>query len=96
VTAIALLDIDIHDPEGYAEYPPKVWPLIAKHGGKITHRVSDFETLEGDWCPKRVLIIEFPDRASVMAFMEDPDYQPLKEIRLRTAKSLMVVGETEA
>ena len=33
--AYALLDMDIHDPEGYSKYPPQVWPLIEKHGGRI-------------------------------------------------------------
>ena len=93
--AIAIVDMDIHDPEGYAKYPPLVWPLIEKHGGVITHRISDFETVEGDWCPNRLLIVEFPDKAAARAFLADPEYQPLKDIRLRTTTSLMVVGDSE-
>ena len=93
--AYAILDMDIHDPEGYSKYPPLVWPLIEKHGGKITHRISDFEAVEGDWCPKRVLIVEFPGKAVAKAFLDDPDYQPIKDIRLGTATSLMVIGDSE-
>jgi uncharacterized protein (DUF1330 family) len=93
--AFMLMDIDIHDPQGYSTYPPKVWPLIEKHGGKITHRISDFEVMEGDWCPKRVLLAEFPDKAAARAFLDDPEYQPFKEIRLKTATSLLVIGDSE-
>ena len=93
--AYAILDMDIHDPEVYSKYPPLVWPLIEKHGGMITHRISDFETVEGDWCPKRLLIVEFPDKAAAKAFLDDPEYQPLKDIRLGTATSLMVIGNSE-
>ena len=93
--AYALLDMDIHDPEGYSKYPPRVWPLIEKHDGKITHRISDFEVVEGDWCPNRMLIVEFPDKAAAKAFMEDPEYQPLKELRLITTRSKMVLGNSE-
>ena len=93
--AYALLDMEIHDPEGYSQYPPQVWPLIEKHGGKITHRISEFEVIEGDWCPGRMLIVEFPDKAAAKSFMGDPDYQPLKELRLNTTRSLMVLGNSE-
>jgi uncharacterized protein (DUF1330 family) len=72
-----------------------VWPLIEKHGGKITHRLSDFETVEGNWSPKRLLIVEFPDKATAKAFLADPEYQPIKDIRLGAATSLMVIGNSE-
>ena len=93
--AIAIVDMEINDPEGYSKYPPLVWPLIEKHGGVITYRISDFETVEGDWCPNRLLIVEFPDKAAAKAFLADPDYQPVKDIRLKTTSSLMVVGDSE-
>jgi uncharacterized protein (DUF1330 family) len=93
--AFIVFDVDIHDPEGYSKYPPQVWPLIEKHGGKITHRISSFEVMEGDWCPKRMLIGEFPDKAAAKAFLADPEYQPMKELRLRTTTSLLVIGESE-
>ena len=93
--AYALLNMDIHDAEGYSKYPPQVWPLIEKHGGTITHRISEFEAVEGDWCPSRIVVIEFPDKSAAKAFLADPDYQPLKELRLNTANSLMVLGNSE-
>jgi uncharacterized protein (DUF1330 family) len=93
--AFAMVDMDIHDPEGYSKYPPLVWPLIEKHGGKITHRISEFEAVEGDWCPERMIIIEFPDKSAAKAFLDNPDYQPIKEIRLNSAASLMVIGNSE-
>ena len=33
VTSYVLIDLDIHDEEGYSKYPPLVWPLIERHGG---------------------------------------------------------------
>ena len=95
MTACALLDMDIYDPEGYARYPLQVWPLIEKHGGKITHRISKFEAVEGNWYPGRMLIIEFPDKSAAKAFLADPYYQPLKALRLNTANSLMALGNSE-
>ena len=98
--AIAIVDMYIHDPEGYTKYPSLVWPLIEEHGGKITRHVSDFENIEGDWCPNRMLIVEFSGKSALgrflaRAFLDDPEYQPVKDIRLRTTRSMMVVGSSE-
>ena len=95
MTAYILVDLDIFDRAGYGEYPPKVGPLIQKHGGTLSHRISELEVLEGDWKPSRIVIIEFPTRMQARAFLDDPDYQPIKAIRLRTANSCLVIGESE-
>ena len=95
MTAYLLIDLNITDRAGFGEYPPKAWPLIQKHGGKVTHRISKFEAMEGDWAPRRMVIIEFPSKDLARAFLEDPDYKPIKAIRLRTAVSLMTLGESE-
>ena len=95
MTAYLLVDLDIFDRAGYGEYRAKVGPLIEKHGGKLIHRISHFEAIEGGWTPTRLVIIEFPSKASARAFLDDPDYEPVKAIRLRTANTLMALGEAE-
>jgi uncharacterized protein (DUF1330 family) len=95
MTAYLLVDLDVFDRAGYGEYPPKAWPLIEKHGGKLTHRISEFESMEGDWAPSRMVIIEFPSKTTARAFLCDPDYEPVKAIRLRTANTLIAMGESE-
>lgn len=95
MTAYLLVDLDAFDRPGYAEYPPKVKPFIEKHCGKLTHRISKFEAVEGDWAPSRLVIVEFPSKVHARAFLEDPEYEPVKAIRLRTANTLMALGESE-
>ncbi len=51
--------------------------------------------MEGDWIPKRVVIIEFPNKRHANAFLDDPDYEPVKAIRMRTANTQLVLGESE-
>ncbi len=51
--------------------------------------------MEGDWNPKRVVIIEFPGKKQAKAFLDDPDYEPVKAIRMRTANTQLVMGESE-
>jgi len=86
-----LVDIHVRDPIPYEDYKRGVAPLIAKHGGEYLVRGGAFEVLEGDFVPERLVLFRFPDRASVQAFLDDPDYQPLKALRHRVADTTFVV-----
>ena len=49
--------------------------------------------LEGDWEPHRLVIVEFPDMASLIAWYESPEYRRLKAIRERCAKTRIIALE---
>ncbi len=91
--AYLIADIEVTDPVGYHEYKKRVPAVIAAHGGRYLARGGASEVLEGTWRPKRSAIIEFPNLVSMKAFWESPEYQPLREIRERSAKSNLVVIE---
>lgn len=61
------------------------------------HLVSDFagshEILEGDWKPNRVVVIEFPDIASIKNWYQSPEYQPLIALRQSAATDVMIMLE---
>lgn len=86
-----IVDVRVEDPVGFEEYKRGVAPLIRKHGGEYLVRGGDFEVLEGDWSPSRLVLFRFPDRASVKAFYEDPEYKDLLALRHRVAKTDIVV-----
>jgi len=67
--------------------------VIAAHGGRYLARGGAVEVLEGTWRPKRYAIIEFADLASFKAFWDSPEYQPLRALRERSAKSSLVIVE---
>ena len=72
----------INDHERYsAEYVPAVMPFLTKHGGEVL--AADFQAtpLEGQPAAGAV-IIKFPSESSVRQFLDDPAYQPIKELRL--------------
>ena len=51
------------------------------------------ETLEGDWHPERVVVLEFPSLEQARKFYDSPEYGPLKALRLRAAKSKLLLVE---
>lgn len=93
MTAYVIVDIEITDPEGYAEYKNLAPAAVALYGGKYIARGGQTETLEGDWQPKRLVILEFPSIDQAKAWLNSPEYAPARALRHRYAKSNMVVIE---
>ncbi|MFO1060769.1 MAG: DUF1330 domain-containing protein [Dongiaceae bacterium] len=85
-----IVDVRLKDAAAYEAYKAAVPALIARHGGEYLVRGGALEVLEGTWRPTRLVIFRFPDRAAVHAFMNDPDYAPLKALRHRLAETDMV------
>lgn len=80
-----VVDIKIHDPEGYEEYKEKVAPLIAKCGGRYLVRAGELTTTGDGWKPERIVMLEFSDKKAAMAFFASEEYAPLAMIRERCA-----------
>jgi uncharacterized protein (DUF1330 family) len=86
-----IVDVDIADPAAYETYKAEVPALIARHGGEYLVRGGAHEVIEGTWNPTRLVLFRFPDRASVKAFIDDPDYAPLKALRQRISRGDIVM-----
>jgi len=89
--AYIIANIRVTDAESYKGYVAEVPALIAKHGGKYRVRGGATTMLEGDWTPGRLVVLEFPDRDSALAFYEDPAYAPLKALRQSAAESGVLI-----
>jgi uncharacterized protein (DUF1330 family) len=90
MVAYLIVDLDIHDPEGFQKYREGVGAFIAKHGGEYLVRGGEFEVIEGDWQPHRLVLFRFPNRQAIRNFFADPEYAALKEIRFKTSKTVAV------
>jgi len=90
--AYLIMDIDWHDPDRATEYRKLLGPTLEKHGGR-TLVANEPHTLEGDWSPRRVVIIEFPSLDALRDWYGSDDYAPLIRIRKEGAKSSMIAVE---
>jgi len=80
--AYLIAEHKITDPVKFEEYRVKVGPMMAKHGGRYLTKGGSHKMPEGGhWDPERVVIIEFPDMASLNAWYTSPEYQPLIALR---------------
>jgi uncharacterized protein (DUF1330 family) len=83
----------ITNPVVFEEYLAKVMPMIERFGGRYLTKRGSHEILEGDWHPNRVVIVEFPDKASIRRWYEAPEYQPLIALRQSAAIDVMIMLE---
>lgn len=93
MSAYLIVNIDVTDAAAYEEYKAKVPAFIQNYGGEYLARGGKTVVIEGDWKPSRLVIFRFPDVASIESMFNDPEYQPLKQLRQRVAKSEIVAIE---
>jgi len=85
--------LEVTDPDTMKEYAKGVAATVAAHGGRMLVRGGAFEVVEGDWTPRRVIVLEFPDMDALKAWYDGPDYAGLKKMRLASSRSNAVMVE---
>ncbi|MEO7019688.1 MAG: DUF1330 domain-containing protein [Ktedonobacteraceae bacterium] len=87
MAAYMIAEIDITDPQGYQAYGMLAIPTIQKFGGKVLVAGETIENLEGDWHPKRLVIIEFESMEQAKRWYNSEEYTPLKNMRFKATNS---------
>jgi uncharacterized protein (DUF1330 family) len=92
--AYVIADIEITDPAGYEEYRRRVPAIVAQYGGRYLVRGGASETLEGDWHPRRLVVLEFPSMAQARAWYDSEEYREPRAIRQRSSQghAILVQG----
>jgi uncharacterized protein (DUF1330 family) len=91
--AYLVLDLTVKDFAGFKPYMAEIPAFIAKHSGRYIVRGVEPTTIEGDWTPERLVIIEFPERENAQAFLDDPEIKDLFKLRHATTTSRLVLAD---
>ena len=91
--AYVINDMVVTDPVLFEQYKKLSPPTVAQYGGRFLARGGHTDTLEGEWSPKRLVIIEFPSVAQARAWVDSPEYAPAKRLRQITTISNLIVVE---
>ena len=92
--AYVIFDVEIRDAAKFQEFMSGVKPAIEKAGAKYLARGGAHNVHEGDWTPRRIVLLEFPSMEAWEVFYNGPTYQNLKSIRdeCSSARLVSVVG----
>ena len=98
MAAYVIVDVEVREPEAYRGYTQAVPATLERYGGRFIVRGGAVETLEGEWRPQRVVVIEFPSVEQAKAWHGSAEYQAILPLRLRHARTnfLAVVEGVEA
>jgi uncharacterized protein (DUF1330 family) len=79
--AYLIANIEVQNPAPFALYREQVAPLIERFGGRYLVRGGAVTDVEGTPELKRVVVLEFPDMATLKHFYHSADYAPLIALR---------------
>jgi uncharacterized protein (DUF1330 family) len=91
MAAYVIAEVDVTDPVKYEDYKKLTPAAIAKHGGRFIARGGQTATLEGNWRPGRVVIIEFPSFEQARNFYTSVEYTAARRARAGAATMKMIV-----
>ncbi len=91
MAAYIIVDVDVKDAQAFEAYKQPTAASVAQYGGRYIVRSSDYEVLEGNWHPTRLVLLEFPSVETAKRWYESPEYRRVMPIRLQHAVSHMIL-----
>ncbi len=91
--AYVIVDVTINNSEAYSAYKELTPVSIKNYNGKFIVRGGLTQTLEGDWKPERIVVLEFPDVDTARAWWNSDEYAGAKKIRQANAETRMILVE---
>ena len=88
-----IADVNVTDPAGFEEYRKLVSATIEAYGGRYVVRGGATETVEGDWNPSRLVILEFDSVEQAKAWYYSAEYSGPKEMRHNSATTNAIFAE---
>lgn len=91
--AYIIVDVEVKDPHRYEDYKKLTPASLVPFGGRFIVRGGKTETLEGDWKPGRIVVVEFATLEKAKAWWESDTYAPAKAIRQAASITRMLLVE---
>lgn len=93
MAAYVVVDIKVTDALKFQDYRALAQIAVTKFGGRYLVRGGKSETLEGDWQPERLVVVEFPSLEVARQFYDSPEYVAARKARAGAADFDMLVIE---
>lgn len=90
MSAYLIGNIEIHDEHLIEQYRRQALPLVEKFGGKPLVIDATPVYFEGDWAPRNMILLEFPNLSAIRNLLASPEYAPLAAMRQASTHSDLV------
>jgi len=89
--AYIIVDLTVTDLPAMEEYRKQVPATLARYGGRFLVRGGAHQTVEGDWKPNRLVVLEFPSMEQAKRWYDSEEYREPKALRLRAGRANLVM-----
>jgi uncharacterized protein (DUF1330 family) len=93
VAAYVIVDLIVTDQPLMDEYRKRLPATLAAYGGKFLVRGGAHETIEGDWKPNRLVVVEFPSLEQAKRWYHSEEYREPLAMRLRAGRANLIMVE---
>ncbi len=93
MAAYIIAEVEVTNSEVFEQYRSQVSGTIEQYGGEYLVRGGTLEKAEGDWNPKRLVILKFESMARAKEWYESEEYRGPKALRHRSANTNLVLVE---
>lgn len=93
VPAYIIVETDVHDHAQFECYKEASLVAVKAHGGRFVVAGGELTVLEGEWRPKRLVMLEFDSLEAAKQFYASDVYQEAKRLREGAANLHMVAVE---
>lgn len=93
LSAHVIFNVEIRDMARYQDFMKGVKPALDAAGGRYLARGGAHKVYEGDWQPRRIVVLEFPSVAAFESFYTGPVYQGLRAVRDECSSARLVSVE---
>lgn len=91
--AYMLVGIDVKNETHMNAYRKGVVPLLKRYGGEIIADTGDIEVIDGKWAREGVMVLRFESVKHANAFMDAPEYMPLRLVREDSSERDVILVE---
>jgi uncharacterized protein (DUF1330 family) len=97
MTVFLIADVQVTDDAWVPDYAGNVHDIVEKHGGKYLSRSGNIDTIEGSASDSTLIaLLEFPNRAALDGFVNDPEYAPYSQGRQAgSVSNFRVIDDTD-
>ena len=88
-----IADVTVTDPEKFEVYRGQVSQTIEKYGGQYIVRGGAAETVEGDWNPGRLVVIQFDSVERAKEWYYSQEYSGPMQLRHQSANTNVLFVE---
>lgn len=93
MAAYVVVSVDVNDPVRYEDYKKMVPPTLKPYGGRFIVRGGTVHPREGEWLPKRFVLLEFPSIERANEWYDSVEYAPAKALRQATSTANLFIVE---